>query len=109
MHQLACGFKLIDGEMADVTPLHLRAREQIGKSSVVQGSIAKKGTLNEQSPFRGIQKLLFYKDCVLSGLGDAELYHFFGLDLDRFTSSGIAADTCFAIDQDELAKAWNGE
>ena len=58
----------------------------------------------------GIAVLLLHaENRILGRLGDAELYDFFGLDLNRFTSRGITADAGFAIDQDEFAEAGNGE
>jgi len=81
-----------------------------GCSVEVDAEANKKGTLNNQSAFPKTQELFFHaQNCVLGSLGDPELHDLLGLDLDRFTSSGIAADTSFAIDQDDLAETWNGE
>ena len=45
------------------------------------------------------------QDRVLGGLGDAELDHALGRDLDRGPGGGIAAHPRFAVDQNELADA----
>ena len=46
---------------------------------------------------------------IFGSFGDAEFHNALSLDLDRFTSSGIAADPSFAIDQNELAQTRKGE
>ena len=58
---------------------------------------------------RNSKLFLHAEDRVLGRLGDAELHHFFGFDLNRFTSRGIPADAGFAIDQDEFAETGEGE
>jgi len=57
----------------------------------------------------GLWKLLGAEDRVLGGLGDAELDHALGLDLDLFAGLGVAADAGGAVFQDELANAREGE
>ena len=67
-------------------------------------------TLNEQSALIKNQKLFLHtQDRVLGSFGDAEFHHALGLDLDRFTSGGIAADPSFAVDQNQLAETRNCE
>ena len=40
---------------------------------------------------------------VLAGLGDAELDHFLGWDLDRFACRGVASHSGLTVDQYQLA------
>ena len=70
----------------------------------------KKAPLNQQSAFVKLQKLFLHtEDRVLGGFGDAELHNLLRLDLDCFTSGGVATDTGLAIDQHQLAEAGDGE
>jgi len=54
-------------------------------------------------------KLLGTEDRVLRGLGDAELHHTLGLDLDGFAGLGVAAHAGGAVLQHQLADAGQSE
>ena len=49
------------------------------------------------------------QDRILASLGDAELHHALGRDLDRRASRGIAAHASLAVHEDEFAQSGNGE
>ena len=49
------------------------------------------------------------EDGVLGSFGHAELHDAFGFDLDRFARRWVASDAGFAIDQNQLAEAGQGE
>ena len=68
------------------------------------------GLSRQTRPLPGVKGLgLFTQDRVLRGLGNAELHHAFGRDLNLLTSGGVAADTGLAVDQDDLAQPRDGE
>jgi len=80
--------------------------------SLVGSSVARKpkGTLTSRMPSEKDQQLFLHtQDRVLGSFGDPKLHDFLGLDLDRFNSSGIAADLGFAINQHQFAETWDGE
>ena len=56
-------------------------------------------------PRKKLEKLLRAEDRVLCRLGYAEFHNALGRDLDLLARGGIAADTCFAVDENELPKA----
>src|SRR5580704_9295720 len=91
-----------------ISPIPMTIQFSMGRRIVKPAEKSKAGL--SRPSYRSHHELrLFGSDCVLGSLGDAELYHGLGLDLNGLAGLRIASDAGFAVRFHQPAEAGHNE